>query len=1659
MAFNTVGVEFEAKEFDPFERIIKSADKLIGGLNKSIDKTVQSMNKLEGRSRTFARTQRTQNEQFTRSTRQVTNYTQSLDDLETGLSDVQLGMLSGATAMDRFEEVQERTARQSEELASNLGRVNTRMRTLNQSVRGGGLTRLGSGMTSAGRGANTLRDNLRGAITKVKELGAESLQTADKVTSLAGSLAKKATQGLLAVGLAGSVAIGASINTASSFESAFVGVGKTVDGLVELSEDGFLEMTEAGESFRDSLEDLTETTLPTTFEEAAKVAELAGQLGFTEGIDDIGKTQEALLAFTETIIGLEEATDLTAESAAQDLSRFANIFSSQFDDAGENIRNIGNTIVGLGNRSATTESQIVSFATRMAGAASAVGLTQADVLGISAAFSSIGINAEAGGTAVSRVLLELQKAANATNEGFIDNAEAVAEAERKQRDMIGALRTLEAQTGLSAQSILDQQEAFVAAGGSVAEFGELLGDTRQRRLLGMIEDINELEASTEQLRRTHGQPFSSQLLGNFLEVTGLTRDEFVELQRTNPAELFETLIQGIGAQGDEAGATLEALGFNTAQLRQALLGMAQNTDILTDSLAFASEEFENGSAQADETSKRYATFESRLQLFKNTIRGTAADIGDVFLPAIANMLQGAGGAIDVFGDRFPEVIDALVSKAGELSGLDFSDFDLETTVDAGLTALIETINNFDVTPIQTGIDLLTGTVFPAFAEGVSFVSENWEAFESLLIGLGTVGGVLVTVSTIASVAAAVAALVSPIGLAIAGVTALSFAWQTNWLGIQDVTANAVQFVQDNVAGITEAFNTEGLDGVFDFLEIPEPIRAGIDSLLGSFDDLTIGDSVSGFFTSLEDLFSGPSLDVIVNGATAVAQGVGVVAGAALALGGIVVSSTLDRLQSLIDIGANLIGFFDGLLELDGEKIKESLSGIGTGLLDFALSPFETLAETITGQEIDFTTPITTGLAAAAQSVTDFIWPLLPEFDTSVITEFVWPEFPLPELPDITAFSTDLKTAFDNEGFDGVFDFLGLSEDFQAGIDQLLAPLQDIEIPESLTNLQTQVTNLFSGESAETLASAAETVGSAISGLVSTLVEVATPAATTLLTLLGDGLVVVGQAVAGLAVAAIGTAADVVSGVVDLVASLIGVADSLLEGNLAGATEQVNNFIDAIVGIALSPIENLGEVITGEDLDIEAVIETALADAAAFVTDFTWPEFPEFVWPDLGVPTLDLGDLGLQIIEGTESLKTLFGGVLDDVSLGIPSFPDLLAMADEIVTGLKDKFTNLLSGIDLGFPELPETVTNLLPEFQLPEVVTDLVPALDFSEAEQQAEQQGQNIGQAINDGTSQGLEESEEGLLSTLGNTAESAWNSMTDWWESESPSERTKRLGRDVGDGFGIGLGESEAIQPALDQLNILVLAGFTAMTDAITLGVQPALDTFTFALDNLNLITFPTTIGLLTDSLIPAKQTLAVVNETEVTPSVNNLTASEEELASVIEARVVPNLGAQIGVMESAEGAAKALDKAIKNLVKRYNALAAAIAKARRQGSGVGTASGNEPIGGANPAGAFASGGSFVVPNTIPRDVQGPTGGMIIEVHPRELVNIIPAQLANNIPESAPINAQPFSGASLQPAITNVSSETIQQNFSLHVTEAVGPSFSSGFGLLQSLAPLRRA
>lgn len=177
---------------------------------------------------------------------------------------------------------------------------------------------------------------------------------------------------------------GASIAASIEVESSFANVRKTVDATEE-----------EYDSLLTAARDLA-TQSPVDVNTINDIMALGGQLGIAK---------DNLVDFAQIVSGLDIATNMDSETAATELAQFANITNMAESD----MSRYASTLVALGNNSATTESNISAMAMRIGAASSQLKMSQSDTLALAATMASLGIEAEAGGTAISTIMATVDK--------------------------------------------------------------------------------------------------------------------------------------------------------------------------------------------------------------------------------------------------------------------------------------------------------------------------------------------------------------------------------------------------------------------------------------------------------------------------------------------------------------------------------------------------------------------------------------------------------------------------------------------------------------------------------------------------------------------------------------------------------------------------------------------------------------------------------------------------------------------------------------------------------------------------------------------------------------------------------------------------------------------------------------------------------------------------------------------------------------------------------------------------------------------------------------------------------------------------------------------------------------------------------------------------
>jgi len=243
---------------------------------------------------------------------------------------------------------------------------------------------LGNGQIMFGANTSSLRGDVRkgmDAMNSEVNKGLKNVSASQARWNAAfGAMGMAAKAGVAGVVAAMGMAIGASIQ----FESSWAGVRKTLDATPE-------QLAELRQQFRDLAKEI-----PVSVNELAKIGETAGALGIA---------REDVLEFTKTIALIGQTTNVTTEEASTALGQLSNVLKLSGKDYGK----FADTLVDLGNKGASTESQILAIASRAGSAAGLIGMATPQMLAFASATASLGIEVEAGGSSLQNFFLKMNK--------------------------------------------------------------------------------------------------------------------------------------------------------------------------------------------------------------------------------------------------------------------------------------------------------------------------------------------------------------------------------------------------------------------------------------------------------------------------------------------------------------------------------------------------------------------------------------------------------------------------------------------------------------------------------------------------------------------------------------------------------------------------------------------------------------------------------------------------------------------------------------------------------------------------------------------------------------------------------------------------------------------------------------------------------------------------------------------------------------------------------------------------------------------------------------------------------------------------------------------------------------------------------------------------
>lgn len=409
-------------------------------------------------------------------------------------------------------------------------------------------------------------------------------------------------------------AAAASFKSAVDIDTALTGVRKTVD----MTEEGYQNLK------RGAVE--LSRTQPVSANTILNMEALGAQLGWSN---------DKLQDFAMTVAGLDIATDMDAETAATELAQFANITRMAQGDAGR----YASSIVALGNNMATTESKISAMSQGMASAGTQAGMSQADILGVAAAAASLGLEAQAGGSAFSKTINEIGMAVSTngkTLQTWADVAGMSVEQFKAawQTDVTGTF-----------ERVIEGLGKVKANGGDLNETLAELGVTelRQSDFLRRMAGNSDLVSRAVELSN-----------GAWKENTALGKE--VENRNKSLAAKIDVLKNRVTALATEVGGSLA----------DAAMAALEAAEPLFKSVEKGAKAFAEMDKESQQTILKLAAFATAAGPVIS-IAGKITGAGGTIAKGVAKSVKGLGNFVNA-ARATDEATKAAFSSAGGLSG-------------------------------------------------------------------------------------------------------------------------------------------------------------------------------------------------------------------------------------------------------------------------------------------------------------------------------------------------------------------------------------------------------------------------------------------------------------------------------------------------------------------------------------------------------------------------------------------------------------------------------------------------------------------------------------------------------------------------------------------------------------------------------------------------------------------------------------------------------------------------------------------------------------------------------------------------------------------------------------------------------------------------------
>lgn len=420
-----------------------------------------------------------------------------------------------------------------------------------------------------------------------------------------------------------------------SYETAFTSVERTIQPLAATLNGvdvGLFGVAAETASLKDAFITLSEE-IPVAFEKLSEIATLGAQMGVSaQGIVD----------FTRTVAEFSAVTGVAADTVAQKFGRIAELADVDFSE----FNNLGSAILFAGINAVATESEIMTLTESIAAVSNQAGMLPAEIIGMSTALASTGIQAEQARGVFTRVFADIDRAVSRGGEELTNFA---AVAGMSSEDFAAAWGT----QGASYEVFRAMLGGLGAAEDLTATFDSLnIVETREiNTLTRLSQNLNVVDQAISDANESFA---SGQFLGDAFGKTVDNLDSQIQLLNNNFKSLTEELSKSL------AGSLTVVIGI-TNEFLQILKEMAKNP--LFSTLTATSLAVTAFGAAAALAVGGVAKLVAQIYAFRVAAINTAND--RTAISGIGNML----GQLTGFGGALVEMRDELKAGSANARGV------------------------------------------------------------------------------------------------------------------------------------------------------------------------------------------------------------------------------------------------------------------------------------------------------------------------------------------------------------------------------------------------------------------------------------------------------------------------------------------------------------------------------------------------------------------------------------------------------------------------------------------------------------------------------------------------------------------------------------------------------------------------------------------------------------------------------------------------------------------------------------------------------------------------------------------------------------------------------------------------------------------------------